>query len=87
MGGALLALLAGSALPVWSVWHINPWEGVCYYGSLWAAEASFIHNARTAQLAPRLWALYGGDLVQVLAVVAPGYAGGWWPRRHRQPRP
>jgi hypothetical protein len=31
-GGALLAFLVSSALPVWSVWHINPWVGVCYYG-------------------------------------------------------
>jgi hypothetical protein len=34
--GGLLALVAATFLPVWTIWHLNPMEGVGHRCSLWS---------------------------------------------------
>jgi hypothetical protein len=67
--GASAVLLIWSCLPVWTVWHINTWEGVGYPGTLWQALAQLPSNQRNADPYPDLWALHGSNLMQGAIVV------------------
>jgi hypothetical protein len=86
LAGAVLAFLIASALPVWSVWYFNEWEGVGYGGTFWSAQARFVRNARDPDLAGRLLDLYGADLVLLVVILVGGYGAGWlvgwWRARH-----
>jgi hypothetical protein len=78
---ALVVLLIGSLLPIWTAWHINPWEGVGYRATLWQAIAQLPSNVQNAAPYPGLFALHETNIVQgaiLLVLVGAIGVGFYW---------
>src|SRR5262245_18259661 len=77
----LLALFGtsflGNLLPIWTVWHINDWEGLGVPGNLWSAVWQLPSNLRNTG-PDELLTLHSGNLwmgsVTVFVSVAVGVA-------------
>ena len=81
----LVVLLAGSLLPVWSVWVDYSWESVGHSGNLWQALAWLPSNVRVSENGWRVWRLHEFNLVFAAILVgltiAVGYGVYWWAGR------
>jgi hypothetical protein len=91
LAGGFLAFLVASFLPLWVVWHVNPWCGVGYERSLWSVILDVIKSRQRTPDPAFSVEVFGDSFNWIFAAVVYCIGGflGWtvyFIRGRHQPR-
>ena len=81
---ALLVLLAGAMLPIWSRWYVTSTEPWSHFTSLWDALIGAEANRHRLNSDAKLLALHGGNVAKVIGLLAIAVAVGCAVSRFRR---
>jgi hypothetical protein len=66
---ALVSFMVCSSIPVWTVWHLNSWEGVGDRGTLWGVLRALPNNIAWGD-GQELFSLHRNNLILFAFVAA-----------------